>query len=886
MSDGASITISADDAREAVRLLLEGFWMLESCGPAQADEPLLQAAATRATRLMFRIVAACAEGERAAEPSEWRREIAALVGPDDAPAHGTGSRQQRPVVPPVLKSGRVSHGRVTALLARTPLADVLAPRQGRIALVDKGSPEIDLPRLLLAVDRISRASGPIGGRYWTDFRRIGPRDFGRLYESVAPLRPAFGREGVGGAGVVRWAPDSARRKCTGSYYTPEPIVLHIVGMALEPVLAASADSMPDAPMALQPGPALGPANAGSRPNGFPYCRPLPRILDPAMGCGYFLLAAAELLYARLQQGGEDTEGLRRLRRRITAACLYGVDKDPTATDLAKLAVASWAEGRIVSHWEPAVADHLRWGDALTGPGPGIDAADVDPNTRVFGSAPPFAWETAFREVFADRPGGSGFDAVVGNPPYDNSRGGLAAADDLAAVARHARRSPEYRIRGAVDLYRLFLQRSLRLCRPGAVLSMIVPGTLLGDRDAAVERTMLLRDAAVIAIDDFPYDDARRRVFPGASLATCIVTCRRGGPSEHFTIRRWSDAPLTGEPRCRQVDPRALDRYWPGYTPFVGLNEAEWAALDRLHAAAWLCPLSEIARSGIGEANSGYHKRFMVDHDTGSLLVRGADVSPYHIQTAGRHKRWIDREGYQAALSVAARSSLAWRERRVVKQAVKNMRLPKRLVAALSEPGWFLADSTDFFVARPPYDPRYILALLNSRTVPEWLFRMVSSNNNVNLYQVRDVPVPRVRFDTPPAERMRAAQHGWELLAGALDARLRTASTGDQSPGTAHVCWETWLGSWLHGARQDGATPARETGVADVIHDVLVHLVQKRIDLAYRQREPTAVLEAGSELSRRAALVDRAIDSLVWAMYKLGPAEIAAIQRGMADATPK
>ena len=71
-----------------------------------------------------------------------------------------------------------------------------------------------------------------------------------------------------------------------------------------------------------------------------------RVLDPACGSGHVLLAAARRLALELARilAGDDEPGAElrcQCRREVVAKCIYGVDKNPMAVELCK--VALWIE---------------------------------------------------------------------------------------------------------------------------------------------------------------------------------------------------------------------------------------------------------------------------------------------------------------------------------------------------------------------------------------------------------------------------------------------------------------------------------------------------------------------------------------------------------------
>ena len=150
-------------------------------------------------------------------------------------------------------------------------------------------------------------------------------------------------------GVPVLQPTDERRR-SGSHYTPRSLTERIVSEALTPVLEC-----------------LGPS---PRPEQILELR----VLDPAIGSGAFLVEACRQLSARLVEAwnihgrpealSEDEDELIHARRLIAQRCLYGVDRNPMAVDLARLSL--WLATLAKDH-EFTFLDHaLRHGDSLVG----------------------------------------------------------------------------------------------------------------------------------------------------------------------------------------------------------------------------------------------------------------------------------------------------------------------------------------------------------------------------------------------------------------------------------------------------------------------------------------------------------------------------------------
>ena len=145
-------------------------------------------------------------------------------------------------------------------------------------------------------------------------------------------------------------PTDERRR-TGSHYTPRSLTEPIVSKALEPAFARMGDTAtPEEVLSL-------------------------KVCDPACGSGAFLVEATRQIGARLVKAWEAHSSLKpaipqdeddelHARRLVAQRCIYGVDRNPMATDLAKLSL--WLATLARDH-EFSFLDHaLKSGDSLVG----------------------------------------------------------------------------------------------------------------------------------------------------------------------------------------------------------------------------------------------------------------------------------------------------------------------------------------------------------------------------------------------------------------------------------------------------------------------------------------------------------------------------------------
>ena len=188
-----------------------------------------------------------------------------------------------------------------------------------------------------------------------DYRNMGPEELGSVYESLLELVPtvdvhACSFDFVGRTDAASTAGNA--RKLTGSYYTPDSLVQELIRSALEPVIEQRLASSPAAPEA---------------------ALLAIRVIDPACGSGHFLLAAARRLAERLAllrsvasgyEGAIRPKDYRHALREVVAHCIYGVDRNPMAVELARMAL--WLEGFEEGRPLDFLDHHLQIGDALLG----------------------------------------------------------------------------------------------------------------------------------------------------------------------------------------------------------------------------------------------------------------------------------------------------------------------------------------------------------------------------------------------------------------------------------------------------------------------------------------------------------------------------------------
>ena len=672
-----------------------------------------------------------------------------------------------------------------------------------------------------------------------DYRDLGVEQLGAVYESVLEYEPAYANP-RGDEIVLRRG--GGKRKSTGSFYTPQTLTDYVVRRTLHPLVEGAP---PERVLQL-------------------------RVLDPAMGSAAFLVSACRYLagaYERalirdgaFAEGDIDESDRAMFRRLVAQRCLYGVDLNQTAVQVARLSMwlATLSAGKpltFLDHHlvcgnsligaspvdvirqppgvgsrsphhtpmplfagvdlEPTLAQAVvgrrwlaetpddtagivrdkeqrlagmrsapgwksiadlwcacwMWADAATAPNPAVFASLAD-TLRTDDSGLPDAtsarllqaanritarhgflhWMFEFPEAYFDDAGrpiaDGGFDAVLGNPPWD-----MLPAD--AAEKDFLRSSGVYRHQGAgrINRYQLFVERALTLTKRGGRIGLVVPAGFATDHTSAPLRRALLGRTNVDTISGF---DNRRAIFPiHRSVRFLICTSTTNGATTHIACRFGISDPGELETIPDTGDRPGVRSHPITLTPaFLDALSGPALAIPELRSEIDLRILERVvhsiprldAREGWGarfgrELNATDDQRHFHQGHTGLAVLEGKHIAPFRVHA--------DRSGRRISLRRAAklldagttfsRSRLAYRD-----VASSTNRLS--LIAAVLPAGIVTTHSLFCLKTLLSADNQaFLCAMLNSY-VANYLVRQVMTTH-LGSTTVEALRVPKPSYDS-------------------------------------------------------------------------------------------------------------------------------------------
>ncbi|MBD2310146.1 Eco57I restriction-modification methylase domain-containing protein [Desertifilum sp. FACHB-1129] len=440
------------------------------------------------------------------------------------------------------------------------------------------------------------------------------------------------------------------------------------------------------------------------------------ILDPACGEGVFLRCAYRYLHWWYTRHSPQPLSWQQCQA-IVQTHLFGVDID-------RVAIAKTQQFLQQEVWQSCQSSlpfnldrNVKWGNAIL----------------------EFDWHLEFPQVFDN----GGFDAVIGNPPYA----------DAKWMSHHVPQWREYCTQhyqaasGNWDLFCIFIELALRLCKPQGLTSFIVPNKLASARYAASTRRLLSQENCLLQVRDY----SSIPVFPGAVYPVVYLAQKRS-PTLQDAVR-YEKMQLNSDRQIQTGDTHDL-----AYRRFTRSPKQPWqlsipdatvVAIDRLQNQ--FPPLSAIADVlGAATVAEAYHIQALIREGNSDRLdlklVNSGTIDRYQFLWGEKTLRYLGDNYRYPIIPQDALSELPPRrleQAKCSKLVVAGM--TKVLEAAIDLNGDVLAGKSTCIIFSS-LDLRYLLALLNSQFMT-FYYRTVFGGDRlqggylrVGVAQLRSLPI--------------------------------------------------------------------------------------------------------------------------------------------------
>lgn len=209
-------------------------------------------------------------------------------------------------------------------------------------------------------------------RIRVNYAALNVEEFGSVYEGLLEYDPHLTQAGA------RWTYELVKgegRSKSGSHYTPDELVEPLIRHSLDHLIADKLAAARAAASARPQSPPSPPTARGEGGGELAYAQLSEqallslKICDVACGSGHILLAAArrlgrEIALLRTDEEQPSPEAMRHAVRDVIRHCIYGMDLNPLAVELCK--VALWLEAHVPG-WPLSFLDHrIHCGNAIVG----------------------------------------------------------------------------------------------------------------------------------------------------------------------------------------------------------------------------------------------------------------------------------------------------------------------------------------------------------------------------------------------------------------------------------------------------------------------------------------------------------------------------------------
>ncbi|HEY4499088.1 MAG TPA: TaqI-like C-terminal specificity domain-containing protein, partial [Candidatus Paceibacterota bacterium] len=341
-----------------------------------------------------------------------------------------------------------------------------------------------------------------------------------------------------------------------------------------------------------------------------------------------------------------------------------------------------------------------------------------------------------------------FDIVIGNPPYgllnkkQNQKLGFLVTEEQIKYFKDNQLYLPAR-GGMINAFRLFVCKSVELLNVNGNLNLIIPLAFLCDLSSSNLRRYLIENYRFNYLEAFPErDDENKRVFGAVKMSVCILgltKTSKPGHEIHLRIHRDKYVDLTNEnvtisrDFIRKNDPEGLA------IPLVDFRSLNLISKIREKSLR----LEDVAKCFTGEVDLTADKKYLSSNPADAKLIKGAQVQQYQLldKMSQGEIMYLKESEYQASRN-SARSSHN-ELKRIVMQGITGVNESVRLKMTIADPYTYCANSVNYIVPkRTDYPISFLLGFLNSK-LANWCFVSMSTNSNVNGYEVDNLPIVAV-----------------------------------------------------------------------------------------------------------------------------------------------
>lgn len=342
----------------------------------------------------------------------------------------------------------------------------------------------------------------------------------------------------------------------------------------------------------------------------------------------------------------------------------------------------------------------------------------------------------FQEVITNE----GFDVIVSNPPYfllkinkNNTSDATYQkyfqylTDKINLELSYFRNAGIYShsIEGMLNYYKLSIEMMLRLAKPKGDIGIICPSTLFGDVSSSKLRKYILSKNKLRALSFLPEN---ARLFENVAQATAIFYIGKQQKTEEIAV--------TFEEKTFNVNYDLIQSTFAENLEIPQMDEIGWDILKKLSKFKKLKEFKNL-RNRRGEFDLLQFKHLITNEIGDFRLIRGNMINSVKIEY-DKNNEFVKIDDF---LKAKSQEFLAkdFQKIRLVCQQISNMDIAKRLKFVPCSPNDILGNSCNYISADDSKLLSNLQILLNTQVL-NWRFKVTSTNNHINNYELDELPL--------------------------------------------------------------------------------------------------------------------------------------------------
>ena len=345
------------------------------------------------------------------------------------------------------------------------------------------------------------------------------------------------------------------------------------------------------------------------------------------------------------------------------------------------------------------------------------------------------WMFEFPEVLDDDGRFTGFDAVIGNPPYgifnkkQNQKISLTTNDGIIDLIRERYAEAD---EGMINAAKVFYALGFRLMSKKGYLCMIIPFGILADTSSVKIRNAIFKNHSFLRIDAFPErDSTSRRVFEDAKMSTAILLSSNEKQETKTSVGLTFEKHIPKNRAAFSV--QDITEFSSEMMQIPMCDRGTFDLLMKMRSRSDLMKFGDVAPCLTGELDMTQGKKYLTDNGSKPMLVKGVQIARYVFKTTNEEIsqgkiEFVDTEEFFKKCSAEKQEQI--KHERIVMQGLSGINEKQRLKSVLVPENYILANSANFFKYQTSYPIKLLLALFNSKLLNS-IFKATSTSSNVN-----------------------------------------------------------------------------------------------------------------------------------------------------------